>query len=556
MKSFFLALALIITLVTSAVFAQSSVSQSSFVIDIPNAPLNQDNPSVSINRKNKNLIVVGAASDFTDMDNNGMPVYTSSDMGSSWSSSRLPMPLNPDFYIYGQPSVTCDYKGNFYYAYITNDGVDSGGTISIATSSNGKNWKNVTPINNNIVNPGHPDNVFLTVDNSPASPHYGRVYAVWDQFFSDGLLFLQAGVTISWSDDQCKTWGTPKYLGSSDDYQMCKTGKNGEIYISCSDSLGLGQELFVSVDGGANFTDPAQSISFGFFKSYPFFTFGPDSGYTGLKGALGFAAFPYVSFDVDLATNRIYSVFGDYQSGIATQYYSYSDNNGKDWSDPHTVGTTELDTTSTDCFDPCVSFDQKTGEASVLYYSSGTDTNNILTTVSRVVLNGANAGAPQIIGSPFNPLIVEKTPATSPYIGDHTSSDAFDSIYIGTWTQNRNTFTDADVFAYISYPNPSKNSVEMPIVIHSPDPWLSAPYPNPSKGKTVTLNYYLPYSMHVSIDLIDVAGKPVRNLEDRLIEEGSCTKEFGLGNLGAGSYIIRMRTDNWQISRKFIIVTK
>jgi hypothetical protein len=555
MKSFIFALIVVVAFITSSVFGQSPVAESSFVIDVPNVTLNQDNPSVSINRKNKSLIVIGAASDFTDMDNNGMPVYTSTDRGSSWSSSRLPMPLNPDFYIYGESSATCDYKGNFYYAYITNDGVDSGGTISIAASSDGKNWKNATPINNNIVNPGHPDGVFITVDNSPASPHYGRVYAVWDQFFSDELLFLQEGVTISWSDNQCKTWSTPKYLGSSDDYQMCRTGKNGEIYVSCSDSLGLGHELFVSVDGGANFTDPAQTISFGFFNSYPFFSFGPDSGYTGLKGALGFAAYPYVSFDVDLGTNRIHAVFGDYQNEVATQFYSYSDNNGKDWSDPHTVGTTESDTTTTDCFDPSVSFDQKTGEAFVLYYSSSTDTNNILTAASRVPLTGANAGAPQIIGSPFNPLIVEKTSTASPYIGDHTSSDAFDSIYIGTWTQNRNTFTDADIFAYVSYPNPSQNSVQTPVMIYSPKPWLSAPYPNPSNGKTFSLSYYLPHEMHIVIDLIDVAGKSVRYLEDRIIEEGTFTKEYGLGNIPAGSYIIRMRTDNWQGSRKLIIAS-
>ena len=555
MKSLFFAASFFLALASSSLFAQSAASDSAGVTDISNVSLNQDNPTVSINRKNKNVIVIGAASD--DMDANGMIAYTSTDQGTSWSSSRLPLPIDPNFYIYGEPSIAANDAGTFYYAYITNDGVDSGGNISIATSSNGKNWTNSTPIITNGVNFGSPDRVFITVDNSPESFHYNRVYAVWNQYYKADSLFLKEGLYITWSDNDGHTWTNPKFLGPGDDYQICRTGKKGEIYVSCSDSSGFGHELFVSTDFGTTFTSPALSISSSFFKSYPFFTFGLDSGYTGLKGSQGFRAFPYVAFDVDLRTGRLHAVTGDYEGSLADLYYSYSDNNGTGWSTPQLVGITVQDITSSDCFDPWVTVDQKTGEANVLFYSSEPDPKNILTATARVRLKDTIEGQPQILNSTFNPLVVEKTDSSTSYIGDRTMSDAFDSVYVGVWTQNRAGFIDGDVFAFISYPKSAKSSVQVPIVIHSTTLWLSSPYPNPSDGKSIFLSYYIPHATHLALDLFDDVGKQVKHLCDKSIsDEGTFTEEFSLSNLPAGSYIIRMLTDAGQISRKLVVLGK
>ncbi len=548
MKIFVIAALVLFSVPT--LLAQTVVTDSIVVSDASNVALNQDNPSVAISHKDKRLIVVGSASDFTDMDNNGMLAYATTDMGKSWASSRLPMPINPDFYIYGEPSVTSDNAGDFYYAYITNDGVDSGGNISIATSTDGKNWKNAVPINNNLTNFGYPDGVMLCVDNSPTSTHQGRVYAIWNQYYSDPLLFLEQGVTIAWSDNGCKTWSTPKFLGASDDYQQVRTGKNGEIYVSCSDTAGLGQLLFVSTDGGATFTDPAETIGFSFFTSYPYYPIDATTGYTRLKGSSGFAAFPYISFDVDLSTNRIHAVYGDYQDSMAIQYYVFSDNNGKNWSDPEIVGITETDTTSSDRFDPSISVDQKTHEAYVLFYSSETDPHNILTAPYRLRIRDT---VKQMLSPAFDPLVVERSASTDAYIGDHTSSDAFDSIYVGAWTQNKIGLSDGDVFVFVSSPKSAKSEVEIPVVLHSHAVWLSAPYPNPSNGKNISLNYYLPRSTNLTLDLFDATGKFVRHLISETKGEGSFSEEFSLVNIPTGSYTIRMVTGEGQLSRKFVI---
>ncbi|MDP4237493.1 MAG: T9SS type A sorting domain-containing protein [Bacteroidota bacterium] len=546
MKKFYFVFVLLAFL-SPRISAQTSQTDSTLVVDISNAPLNQDNAAVSISRKNKNVIVVGAASDFDDMDTHGMLVYASTDRGRSWAMSRLPLPVNPDLYIYGEPSIAADNNGDFYYAYITNDGVDSGGRVSVAFSADGTTWKNVTPPDNSITTSGHPDGVFIVADNSTASSHNGRVYAVWNQYYSDPLMFLEEGVMIAWSDDQGKRWSTPKFLGVSDDYQTCKTGKHGEVYVTCTDSLGIGHELFVSADGGSTFTTPLLPFT---FNSYPQFAFGPDSGYTGLKGSQGFAAFPYFTLDVDLSSGRIHAIYGDFQGGAAILQYVYSENNGQDWSTPQFIGSLD----GFDRFDPWVSVDQKTGVAYALYYSSEADPGNILTAPYRIRLSNTLSDQPEMINAAFNPLVVEKTDSTAPYIGDHTTSDAFDSVYAATWTQNREGAGDADVFVFVNFPKQGTSAVGMPVTLHSSHASLYIPYPNPSRSKTISLNYYLPDHCDVTFDLVDLSGILVRHLAGFPSQAGAHSRLFELDGIPSGCYLIRMTSLHDVLTQKFVLV--
>ena len=207
---------------------------------------------------------------------------------------------------------------------------------------------------------------------------------------------------------------------------------------------------------------------------------------------------------------------------------------------------------SADRFDPWVSVDQKTGNAYVSYFSSESDPKNIQTAAYRLQLKDV-LGSPQMVGTAFNPLVVEKTLTDGPYIGDHTTSDAFDSVYVEAWTQSRAGFTDGDVFAFVSHQTSGTSSVEMPVMVHSKNPWLSAPYPNPSNGKKMTISYYFPHAGHFTLDLFDALGRDIKHLTDGDNSEGSVTKEFDLGNISAGSYIVRMVTDNTVISKKLIV---
>ncbi|MFI5263331.1 MAG: T9SS type A sorting domain-containing protein [Candidatus Kapaibacterium sp.] len=547
--------ACLLMLASAELIAQTS-NTDSLVIDVSNALLNQDNPSVSINRKSNNVIVIGAASDYNDMDTNGISAFTSTDTGRTWNLFRLPLPTD-QLFNYGEASLTSDNAGNFYYAYITKDGndvtglLDSAGSINIATSADGKLWKNASPINNNP-EPlyGSPDGITITADNSSASPHNGRIYAVWNQSYSVDTLLLKEGVYIAWSDNHCQSWTTPKLLSDgSDDYQTVRTGKNGEIFVVFSDSANFGHQVFSSTDGGQTFS----SNTINGFSHYPFFTTGIYNGETGLKGSQGIPANPYAAFDVNTNSNRIHCVFGDYHGNVASQSYSFSDDDGKNWSAPQIIGINLLD--SADRFDPSVSVDPKTGDAYVLYYSSESDRFNILTAPYRLKLTDVLADQGQILSPEFNPLVVEKTSTDPAYIGDHTASDAIGGVYVGAWTQNRSGNIDADIFAFVSLTS-QKNSVAMPVVVRSDNPWLSAPYPNPVTAKKLSFSYYLPYFSHISFDLFDEAGRQIKHLADKTSDEGTYTEEFDLGNTIPGTYIVRMVTVNSQLSRKFILTAR
>ncbi|MEI8133637.1 MAG: T9SS type A sorting domain-containing protein [bacterium] len=519
----------------------NSIAQSSsvsHVIDVSDAILDQDNGSVAISRADKNVIVIGAASDFADMAANGMLAFYTADRGATWQSSRLPLPASTDVFAWGAPSVISDDNGTFYYAYLTNDGADSAGHIAVASSTNGgKTWVNAAPVSVASTQYGFPDMPSIWIDRSATSTKNGRIYCAWDQFYSaDSSQFK--GAYIAWSDDKCKHWSTAKFLGPCDNYVEVRTGKNGEVFVSSSDSIGLSHQLFISKDFGTSFGLPSDIAG---FTSYP--TYANDTALTILKGITGFAAFPYLSVDVDLASNRIHAVYGDYEGDAASLYYRYSDNVGATWS--AAIGIS--DTSSSDRFDPWVSVDQKTHEAYLFFYSSESDANNQFVAPYRQRLRDSSK---ERVSTPYNPLVVESVGGSSPYIGDHTASDAFDSVYVGVWTQNRSGHNDGDVYAYISSP---KGKSAVPVLVHSSTLWLSPVYPNPTSNHSTSIRYYLPEATDVSFDLFDISGSNLSHLADSHHDEGSYSQQLQLGGIAPGTYIIRLSTSDGQLSQKVIV---
>ena len=526
---------------------------TSHSFDASNDPEDQDETTVGINRVDKTLICIGAND--IGMFTLGMPVYTSTDEGASWGTYRLPQPVTGGFVASGDPIIATDDQGNFYYAYLGGDGTDLRGNICVATSSDGINWHNGKSITINTVNAGYPDKEHMTVDCSPGSPHYGRVYMVWYEFYTNTT--AGEGLNVLWSDDKCKTWTSkPTFLGTSDNFQEIKINSHGDVLLTTTDSYTTGQEIFVSTDGGKTFIKRKIPVTNG-VTLYPH----NKEGRNALKGPLGFRSFSYVTFDIDLSSNRIHAVYPNYEQApermASVLYYTTSDNNGANWSVPKLLGLSNPDHSSPgfDRFHPWVTFDQKTGEAYALYYSSEQDPDNLLTAAYRVKLSDNLRDYPEMLHSNFDPTIVEATPQNLAFIGDYNGSDAFDSVYVGTWTENRPDFTDGEVFAYISHPKSPENSnaVSNTIVVHSDKPWISTPYPNPVTGRSISASYYVPHSTHISFELFDASGKKILLLSDKSVEEGSYTEDFSLGSIPAGTYFLRMITSTWEESRKFIV---
>ncbi|MFI5263332.1 MAG: T9SS type A sorting domain-containing protein [Candidatus Kapaibacterium sp.] len=528
-------------------------ADTSHSLDVSRTSNDEDETTVGINRTNKSTICIGAND--VAMYNLGMPIYTSTDKGISWKTHRLPKPTTSGLLAVGDPIIATDDQGYFYYAYLGGEQSELTGNITVATSPDGIIWHSTTPINVNGTNEGFPDKEHMTIDCSPTSPYHGRVYVVWYEFYSFNGQAGQ-GLNVVWSDDRCKTWSKPTLLGEGDDFQEIKTNAHGDVLLSFTNAGDLGQELFVSTDGGKTFDERSIPVTNG-LTYYPF----NDEGRQSLKGPEGFRTFPYVTFDVDLSNNRIHLVYPNYEQTVdgpaSVLYYTTSENNGIDWTQPQLIGLANPLHSSPgfDRFNPWVTVDQTTGEAYVLYYSSEQDPNNLFTAAYRVRLSDALTDYPESLHTTFDPTIVEATTANLAFIGDYNGSDAFDSVYVGSWTENRPNFTDGEVFAYVAFPKyPSGSSgVGHSIVVRSEKPWLSSPYPNPVKGSSIFLSYFLPHASQIKIELFDAGGEMISLLADKFLESGSYSEDFSVGKVAAGTYVIRMTSGDWQESRKVVV---
>ncbi len=72
-----------------------------------------------------------------------------------------------------------------------------------------------------------------------------------------------------------------------------------------------------------------------------------------------------------------------------------------------------------------------------------------------------------------------------------------------------------------------------------PDQLIASAYPNPSSGH-ITISAQLEDSGVMSIDLLDMSGRLVKNLEKNRQVPGAFQKDFNIGDLESGSYIYRI----------------
>jgi hypothetical protein len=519
---------------------------TSYVKDVSNNSADQNETSIAINRKTKNLVVAGA-NDYT-MYTSGMPAYYSTDLGKSWKTARVPLISSTE--PVGDPVIATDDSGTFYYAYLIGDPSSYTSTICIAASTDGKKWKNLTPIDPIGPITAIDDKEHITVDCSHASPYYGRIYVVW---YGLADISSNVGLTINWSDDKGRSWNGDLLLTDCDNFQEVRTGSHGEIYISYTYEGDVGQGMLVSLDGGTTW----DSHSVSDFTQYPMVS---SIGRTGLKGDNGFRGFAYTTFDVDLRTDLLHMVFGSYLDGTqsaAALYYSTSSDKGSTWANPVPVGVPNSQSSLLyyDRFMPWVSIDQNTGAVYAMYYSSERDPGNLMTSAFRTHLSSAMDDVPQSLEiTDFDPTATGTDASGSfPFIGDYNGSDAFDSVYAAAWTRNRTNYSDGDIFVYVSSPLAGSTNAVNASVVRSEGIWLSAIAPNPLHGRSASVRYYIPKQAAGEFTLYDGLGKKIAVLASGVYEEGTNAATFALPELASGNYFIEFQCMGERKTASFLV---
>jgi hypothetical protein len=87
-----------------------------------------------------------------------------------------------------------------------------------------------------------------------------------------------------------------------------------------------------------------------------------------------------------------------------------------------------------------------------------------------------------------------------------------------------------------------------------PTDWgLSQNYPNPFNPST-TINYQIPSSGQVTLQVFDVLGREIETLVNGVKQAGSYSVTFNAQNLPSGVYVYRIRGNNFVQSKKMLLI--
>ncbi|HET7277203.1 MAG TPA: sialidase family protein [Dermatophilaceae bacterium] len=229
--------------------------------------------------------------------------FSSFDAGASWVDGQIPMKSgngagDPSPAFDGKLSGTTPQTGWAMMAQLENTGGQGGpwvsqGNVSVSWSRDGGiTWEGPTVVMKGqgagigpATNALFFDKEWLTVDNYPGSPHYGRAYLVAARYLNDIQgAYNESPVYFAYSDDGGLTWSTPKEISGSnplchfqnagpvgecdeDSFPITEVAPNGDIVVHFAtgnvdaawETAGEYEQTLMAVkstDGGATFSNP------------------------------------------------------------------------------------------------------------------------------------------------------------------------------------------------------------------------------------------------------------------------------------------------------------
>ncbi len=347
--------------------------------------------------------------------------YTSFDGGTTWLNGHVPL---GDFGFSGDPAVAFNRRfGVAHFGVLANNGGQAfrnspAVSVQVNTSHDGgKTFDQPVLValgTGNFRNVIFNDKPYITVDNSPSSPFYGRLYVTWTRFVFDNQgRYVESPIFSSFSSDGGHSFSTPASISGSsitlcaksfnsfnsgmcneDQFSSPTVGPDGTLYVAFENGELQGapefrdQYLVVrSTDGGQTFQGPFQAIG-PLIDGVDDYAINVDGRQTltnsqfrvnsagNLEADLSSGAFPNTRLYISFSDNRNGHLTGSF-STVTTNtdvFVVRSDNSGNSWTGalPVLSGTSSLN----DQFYPWAAVDS-TGTLKVAFSDRNYDSANV-----------------------------------------------------------------------------------------------------------------------------------------------------------------------------------
>lgn len=360
--------------------------------------------------------------------------YYSFDGGLNWSTRKAVSKYG----VWGDPCVTADSRGFFYYFHLSNSSEASGDwldrMVCQKSTDGGISWSEGTFTG---VNPPHlQDKEWAAIDLT-YSPYHNNIYLAWTQcgqnkFNEEGAsinpLDSASNIIFSYSTDGGDSWSERKRINEVSGMECSYAestvlgavpciGLDGEVYVVWNSPHGI--ILDKSADGGVTWLEKDITVSAlegGFRYDVP-----------GIYRCFGF---PSMACDYSESTynGRLYVSWADQRSGPENTdiWISSSDNAGLTWTNPQRVND---DYGSKHQFFNWMTIDQLTGNIYVIFYDRRNyDDASTDVYLARSIDGGKSFTNERISEKPF-------LPDSQTFMGDYANISAANGVIRPIWTR-------------------------------------------------------------------------------------------------------------------------
>jgi len=505
----------------------TSFAQQNICIDSTNAP---EELSLALNPAALNKIAAG--SNITNF-------YNSADTGRTWNHGTIKSPYG----VYGDPTLTCDTAGNFYFIHLSSptDGSWLDRMVCQKSTDGGISWSDGSYAGLNHTK--NEDKPGVVVDFSH-SQYRNHIYLSWTQFdkYESHIPTDSSHILFSRSEDAGISWSDPIRLDNkggdcldgdfTDEGAIPCVGPEGELYDTWGGPNGL--VFKKSLDGGKTWSANEKKIAS--------IIGGWDYDVTGIDRCNGL---PMMCCDLSNGPYRgtIYVSWSDQRNGSSNTdiWLIRSADKGETWTKPMKIND---DNSRRQQFMTWLSIDPVTGYLYSLFYDrrehSG-DTTDVYLAVSKD--GGNNFHNFRINDRSF-------VPTANDFFGDYVDVAAYNNIVRPMWMQL------------------NKHRLKMYTAIINPGDldWMLYTPPGPRtensncetarENESVWFTFELERPERINLSVVDAQGKMVYSIyNNKLIKFGK--HEYLLdaksAHISPGAYAYKLETSAGEMYQTLLV---